>query len=302
VLSATNLAGAELQLATPQARAASASRILELHVRLYGEHHPKTADARMTLGETLMALGKADDAIAALRIAIADLVASNGPDDAGVADARTRLAGALQMLGRLDDATTENERALEIRRKRFPPGHPFIVESLVQRGRLQGASGKHADALATLADARDKLVANHGSDLELADVEKDLGYESGQLGKLADAEARYRHALALEEAALGKDSPVLAGGLRQLGTVLVRAKRNRDAIAVLERSLAIEIRGEGDPVDLADVRMQLALALEGDQKRALELATLALDTYTKLKLAEPRAEAAALVTKLSTKR
>src|SRR5262249_11433871 len=148
------LIGTEQMFESPQAHLDGVGKLVELEVQLYGEHHPNTAEQRLYLGEAYMRLGKADDAIAQLRRAVADLAAGYGEDASEGSDARTRLAGALQMVHKLPEAIAENERALAIRRKRFAPGSAFIIESFIQRGRLQGASGKWRESIVTLTDVR----------------------------------------------------------------------------------------------------------------------------------------------------
>jgi tetratricopeptide (TPR) repeat protein len=211
------LSGNELPFVTPQAHLQSMTKLVELESQLYGDRHPQTAEQRLYLGEALMRVGRGDDAVAQLQRAVADLAAGYGDDTTEVADARTRLAGALQMVHKLPEAIAENERALAIRRKRFAPGSAFVIESLVQRGRLQGASNMWRDAIATLTEVRKLAVDSLGAkDLMIAEIDKDLGFAYLHLDNFAEAEARYRAALALEEATLGADSSVLVGPLRQL--------------------------------------------------------------------------------------
>jgi hypothetical protein len=58
--------------------------------------------------------------------------------------------------------------------------------------------------------------------------------------------------------------------------------------------------GTGDPLDLADVRLELAQAIAAtDRKRALSLANAALAEYVKQHIDDGRAEAQHLVAKLS---
>lgn len=65
-----------------------------------GEHDPRTARARMVVADALVALGRHDEAIAALQLACSDL----GDADASWADvratARFGLAQTLRSLGR----------------------------------------------------------------------------------------------------------------------------------------------------------------------------------------------------------
>jgi tetratricopeptide (TPR) repeat protein len=295
------LVGTEQMFDTPQAHLDAVSKLVELNAQLYGEHHPETAEQRQYLGEAYMHLGKSDDAIAQLRRSVEDLVAGYGEDAPEVADARTRLAGAFQMAHKLPEAIAENARALAIRRKRFAPGSAFIIESFIQRGRLEGASGKWRESIVTLTDVRKLAVDNVGAkDLLIAEIDKDLGFAYSHVDNNAEAVARYHAALALEEAALGKNSPALVGPLRQLGTILVMAHKERDAVEPLERALAMLQDGSGDPLDLADVRLELAQAIATtDKKRAVALATAARDEYAKQHIDDGLAEARQLVAKLS---
>jgi tetratricopeptide (TPR) repeat protein len=175
-----------------------------------------------------------------------------------------------------------------------------VLESLIQRGRLQGAMNKWQDAIATLATAREQAVAHIGTEtLDVAEIDKDLGYAYGHVDKLAEAEARYRHALAIEEKAFGATSPTLAGPLRGLGTILVMANKLADAVAPLQRAYDVLKTGSGDPLDLADVELQLAYAFENTQRpRALDFAKAALAEYDKQQVAEARDEAKALIARL----
>jgi tetratricopeptide (TPR) repeat protein len=287
--------GVELALGSRDIDRAEATRLVDLYARLYGEHHDDTAGARIRAGEILLANRQDDAAAVMLRTAIVDLEQARGGSDPTLAVARTRLAAALANLGRHSEATAESARALELRTALFPADHPLVLESLIQRGVLEGARGDHAAAIATLEGARERLRARSPLGRDVAAVEKALGDENLAIGKLAAAEKHYRSLVVLEG---GGESARSVGALVDLGLLLVRAKRFDDAEHTLERALEIALR-VGRSEELAAARLALARALvDRDRDRAHELAVLALAAYERLGYRTHHEEAAALIAKL----
>src|SRR5262249_9529028 len=110
---------------------------------------------------------------------------------------------------------------------------------------------------------------------EVALVHVDLARLAEREGDHAAAERGFADAIAAEEASLGPTHPSLVLALLGLGRARVAQHRDADAIAPLERALAIASTAEVSDELRADVRFALAKALfdgKGERTRARALA------------------------------
>ncbi len=102
------------------------------------------------------------------------------------------------------------------------------------------------------------------------------------MGRYEESGREYTAALDALVVALGEQHPGLAYPLTGIGQTLVERGRPEEAIAPLERALALRTGEAIDPFDLGDTKLALARALwdsNRDRPRAVELARGARQAY-----------------------
>jgi tetratricopeptide (TPR) repeat protein len=106
-----------------------------------------------------------------------------------------------------------------------------------------------------------------------------IGDSQRALGDHAQAYTAYQTALAMAEQSVGGEHPYVGDALVGIGKCQLHAGHASDAVAPLERALAIRKQGSR-PVELADVELSLAGAVFAtDPARARTLATSARDAF-----------------------
>ncbi len=166
---------------------------------LYGATSPAVSNLRGNRANALKALGRAAEAEAEYRTAIAAL--ATAPLEAG--NEEQRLIAAFNLLELLN----EGERWQEA----------------------------HAHGEALLAEAEHVLGREHIVTLETRDA---LGVTALGRGDAAQAEALHRDALTAKRKTLGDDSPYTASAHHRLGLALIALHRTEDARRELEAALA----------------------------------------------------------------
>lgn len=191
-------------------------------LRKAAELLPDDAEAHYNLGNTLLMLGRPDEAVASYRRAL-----QIRPDDA---EAHYNLANTLLMLGRPDEAEAGYRRALQIK-----PGNVLAYYNLGnilhERGRLAEAEASYRRALQIKPDS--------------ADIHTNLGNILQDMDRLDEAEASFRQALQIK--------PDHAEAHSNLGKLLLDRGRLDEAEASFQRALQIR-------PDYLIVRLSLALA------------------------------------------
>ncbi len=122
----------------------------------HGEQIPATAQIKVRLAETRLALIRNDPAKAlglTERIR-AVLATQRSPNPSFVALNAYFRAAALSGLKRPDEAMAEIERALSTLRSALPDAHSRIAALLALRARIERDSGKEKEAKTTIAEAR----------------------------------------------------------------------------------------------------------------------------------------------------
>jgi tetratricopeptide (TPR) repeat protein len=148
---------------------------------------------------------------------VAVLVCTPAHSQSGEATDLNRRALELYRAGKADEAIPLAQRALEMREKALPTGHPDIAESLNNlaffyhvQGRLAEAEPLHKRAL----EMREKaLPASHP---DIAQSLNNLGLLYQAQGRPAEAEPLYKRALEMREKALPAGHPDIAVSLDKL--------------------------------------------------------------------------------------
>ena len=211
-------------------------------LRKAAEFLPGDAEAHYNLGNTLLLLGRLDEAEASYRRAL-----QINPDDA---DTHFNLGNVLRNLGRLAEAEAGYRRALQLKPEHAEV-HGNLGNILLESGRLDEAEASYRRALQFRPD--------------YAMAHCNLGSLFQDLGRLSEAEASYRRALQLR--------PDWVDGYINLGSTLLYLDRIDEADSLLR--LALRIRPDcaeaysnlGD-ILLAQGRMEEA---EASCRRALQI-------------------------------
>jgi tetratricopeptide (TPR) repeat protein/predicted Ser/Thr protein kinase len=191
--------------------------------------------------------------------------------------------GNLELIqGRPRDAAGAFSSAVVLKEKARGRDHVDVAISLdslaltlVETGELQKALAVNERALAIATAAFGDRSPGLGQYLS------NRGEALNALGRPADALPLFRRALEVW-GPLGADSPVLAYPLTGLGRALILEGRAGEAIAPLNRALALRVAAKDARVRLGETRFALARALwdaGGDRKRAHALGTAARDDF-----------------------
>lgn len=229
--------------------------------------------ARGDVAGAIEALRAADTAYAAIALAAHDQTVSIAQN----------LAATLQMSGDLAGAQVVYDRAYALARERFGDDAPDTWETRGARATNQLYAGDPAGARPELVAVADALARALGE--TSPQVMQARGFiceaELALPRDVADGRAACGAALAVGEAVFGPDHPQLVWLLDLVGQERLRAAAPAEAIAPLERALAIvsTTGAVGGDRERAVTEADLALALHGahrDAARADRLARSAI--------------------------
>lgn len=205
--------------------------------------------AQVWTADALMRLGRRDSASAALDLAL--VLAGDDP----AREARTRHIRSvlLDRHGLFDSALVEATRALELAQA---AGDQDLEGSAYNAiGRIHSLSGRYREALAANERELATRLATPGAERAVATAYNELGIDYRHLGRLDDAIAAYREALALERRAgtpLGRARVMnnLANVHVQMGELDEALRLLLDALSIVEeigdqRALSFTLGGLG---------------------------------------------------------
>jgi tetratricopeptide (TPR) repeat protein len=263
-----------------------AKRLLELAVeivqRFYGDEHAETLTLQIDLGRTLNQVGEQDRARTLLETAMATSERLYAADD-------PRLAWVLDDLGlvarhqhRWADALAYWQRAERITEQAFGPNDPKAADFL---GEIASTYTKMKD-LDRARDATARVVAIMAK--VYGDTSTRYASALGNQGQLQlalkdgdGAIASFQQAGAIFQAKLGDNAPSLALCLQGQARALLGLGRSREAVPLLERTVAIVTVGQLEPRQVGDAHWYLAIALAdvGERARARKEGEAALAAY-----------------------
>lgn len=260
-------------------------RALAIRRAALGPEHASTLRVEVGLASLKLAYGDFPEGEQALRSLLWRFEDAYGPEHPGYAETLLLLAGAQSRQLRYADAEASSQRALTLLERRVGPEHPDLGSvlnnlgvSAVRQGRGEEARAYHTRALGIREAAfppEHPAVAASRSNLAWAELE---------LRNFDAAIDGFSAALDALEARLGKDHPELTYTLTGLAMTYVEAGRASEAIAPLERALAIGTKAETRALFVGETEFTLARALVdagGDRQRAVALARSARDRWTK---------------------
>jgi tetratricopeptide (TPR) repeat protein len=183
--------------------------------------------------------------------------------------------------GRLQEAIEDARRAVTAKEKFHGPDSTEVGLSLSNIAMYMAGTGDLGNALTYMQRGVSAVEAGAGPDHPRVGVLLSNYAEIlNQLGRFAEAREMARRSLAIFERETSLDGAVLSYPLTALGLGYLGEGLVEEALAPLERSVAIRDRKEKHPANLGEVHFALARALkqvgrEAPRARALALAARA---------------------------
>jgi hypothetical protein len=183
-----------------------------------------------------------------------------GPTAQVVADIHHNRSLVLDRLGDAAGAIAAVEDELAALAGR-PDADPLWNDALVTLGQVQLGGKRFADALETFGKVEERHARLGATEAERGVVDFSKSDALAHLGRLTEAEARARQALERFDAAhLPADADVRAHANLLYGEALSRQDRWQEAVAPLERAVAVWKYNGLNPIRLARARWALAEA------------------------------------------
>ena len=231
-------------------------RALELREASVGPDHPDVALVLSNLGTAYNHAGDPKRARDAFERALAIREHYYGKNSPVLTATLDNFAGFLRRQGDIKAALALQERAMALCKIVPGTGHPMYhqlstdyAESLIAANRFADAHALFDATFALeLATKSPTLAVTQAVRAELALAEK----------AWADATTFAQQSIAANEAAGGKDSPVLWRPLTALAKAKLGEGNAAEARPLLERALAVATKGQVDELDLAPTRDALA--------------------------------------------
>jgi tetratricopeptide (TPR) repeat protein len=246
---------------------------LEAH---YGPVHVRLLPVLSSLAVVQQRLGRLEAAVATHERTLAIKRAELGDDHPSIVSTLSNLAIALSDLDRLEEALAMATEVLERKRANPSIDSQELAGTESTLGVILDRQGRKSEAQAAFERACEDWHA------WTEERHPDAAVALMNLGKLAElrhdlamAERAHARGLALLEALLGPDHPRLAESLTNLASVRRKTGAREDAIALLERAVALLEHSQASPFARWATDFELAQALweQGlDRERALLLA------------------------------
>ena len=234
-------------------RAAAAIERLGGDVRL-------RASLDLSESQLLWAEGRHAEQLAKMQEAVAlDAVVADA-DPLHHANLRNELASALNDVGRWSEALAEARQALAVQEKVLGPVHPTVALTLHSIAVALLERERAAEALPIFERALAVFARTTPETLNVAHTLDSTGNALLALGRIDDAEAHYRRALAMLDKLLGPGNWQSANTLQNLSVLRQRQGRLRDAEQLARQSLADTERALG--ADNSDLLYPLVRLIE----------------------------------------
>lgn len=260
-----------------------------------------------SLGLVLEQRGRLDDAMTrfAEAMSIHDAMANGTLETVENARTLKNMSVVLEKQGRMDAAMWRLQRALAIETKLFGNSHTVVAQTQNNLGVLRLKQGMLSDALerfkeaaaifedapmsrvsatmpTRLSDLRRRTTSPANAHPALSSAYNNLGLVLQKQGRLKEALAKFKEALAIKEAAHGDNHPATASTLANIGLVLVLQGKAEAALEPLERAVATEERAVGPTHPMVARKLALlgdALGQVGRVEEALPHVERALAIY-----------------------
>lgn len=235
----------------------SRRQVLALMTAAVGPDHPQVLMTRAAIADLIVQNGSFEEADVELTALLPLLEKALGPNHPDVAGVRAQRARVWAELGRYSAAVTELRGALTLLES--DPGSVALVPGLTgSLALLLQEAGDPSASEATYLQALE--LAHRASPQEQANLHNAYGALLLEVGRLQEAEYRFRLALQGLEQTLGPNHPDLSGALNNLALVLQQRGDLLAAQPLYERSLAIERAAFGDDhLQLAGIQHNLGI-------------------------------------------
>lgn len=224
-----------------------------------GPEHPRVAGVLNNIGLLLLELDRPDVALDYIRRSLAIRESALGPDHPEVGKMLNNLGLALSQAGRDDEAIASFRRAHALRLRVLGPDHPDVAKPLanlagvqLRRGQLDEAA-EHAGQALAIRERADGVDS-----VEAALMHALVGRVWLTRGGDAEAAQSLDRAVVAIEQALGAEQVELVEPLFDLAEAERRLGRVDEALAHVQRGLAIGVTQKLEPWELAFGRFVLS--------------------------------------------
>ncbi|GEM_PF-6546512 len=165
------------------------------------------------------------------------------------AQAYNNLAVACYALGLYDTALVLNNKALEIRILKLPPGHSDIALSLnnigniyIEKGEFETAADYHSRAL----EIRQKTSTSENADIAMSYA--NLGVLYYKMGRYNEALEYFLRYLEISEKIFGRENPHTSDAYNNVGAAYEKLGNTKKSLTFLKEALALrKKRGDYSP-------------------------------------------------------
>jgi tetratricopeptide (TPR) repeat protein len=204
--------------------------------RALGPDTLEAASAYLDLAQVLSALGRADEAVVAVREAVRVRELRAGESSA-LAQGLFIQSDILATAGDLPDALAAAERAMAMGKAVLDPTDPLVTDIAISYAEKLALTGKRDEALAIYSEATTRALADGYASANVAIWLLHQANLEREMKRYDDAIAHYRAAGAYALAHDGPDSPLPAAALRAEAGVHLAENRAKEAMAALEKAL-----------------------------------------------------------------
>ena len=238
----------------------SARLLVEEARKIFGNSHPDTATSLNVIADAQLRQGKYADAQKNFSAALNIYEQGLGAEHVSTAAALNNLALVLEKLGDYPSAESLLRRSLRVLEKTLGQQHQDTATTLSNLGRvldLQGKSGETSSGATAAAGEDARQLSLRAQEL----IDR---------GQYQEAETLHYRVVAIHEKTLGRENPVSATSLSNLGNVLYLQGKFKEAEAVHRRVLALreKVLGTEHP-DTATSMNNLANVLQQQGKDEL---------------------------------
>ncbi|HWM85194.1 MAG TPA: serine/threonine-protein kinase [Kofleriaceae bacterium] len=249
-------------------------RGLAMNEKVHGADSLRVTPSIQHLGILEQRLGNLDEALRLFRRAREMAEKAEGPEHPLSISYLGDEASALRSLGREEESLRLFERGLASLEAAGRAESNDTLFFLTGIGKLRQSKGDLAGAEATLRRAVALAERLHGPDHpQVGQVNMSLAMILADRKQRSAALAAYRRTLSILERAFGADSGELVKVHFHIAQLYIDSEPKR-AVAPLERALALRERGEGNPLELAYCRYELAKALHRSGRRGARVRKL----------------------------
>lgn len=238
-------------------------RALAIMEKAHGSDHPNVVLTINNLAHLYDMMHRYADTAALYERALVIREKEKNPSFRQLSSAVENLGDAYQSLGRFEEAERLFKRGLEMVEREYGPEHSEVNIALGKLIKLYKLQVRQADAeplMRRVLAAAEKKTDSATNKLGLHNARSDLGHLLQSRGKLTEAEALFRQALAQDEQWGGPTDWLVFTDLINLGGVLNDANQLAEAEVFLRRATDFAERA-GDNSMQADAFNSLAILL-----------------------------------------